>query len=192
MALRHSFLALSRRASPLLTSSIRPSPSTPRAAIAHAFQPTPTTQPSPSRQQTRLSSSSIPGLLPPWQFSDLSAAERRAFERHGPSYLSHTPAELCEVWAQSRVKREQMAAELEAQYGANWYAIMKEATRIKDEAEKGPELRMLQQTRGLRQKEQKEKRFEFYNEVKRTKQARMKEALKIAAQRLGGAQAGRG
>lgn len=138
------------------------------------------------RLQTRRSSSSsnIPGLTPPWQFCNLSSIERKAYERFGPSYLAQMAPKDLEFAKYMATMRAEKAAEYEAAYGSDWYDIMQEATRLKDEAEKGPVKRMLQAVKeeGGGRDAKSALKLAFYAEMKASKGERMRKAMDLVAQ----------
>ncbi|KAJ4415042.1 hypothetical protein N0V82_007558 [Gnomoniopsis sp. IMI 355080] len=136
--------------------------------------------------QARFSSSSgIATLTPPWQFEDLTRPERRAFERWGPNYWSHMNPEQKKLAEQMAEKRAQTAARLEKEFGSDWYAIMKQATAIKDQQELAQEKERLGDSKEYRKQDTKEKkaaRRQFFEEAKATKADRLHEAMREVVQ----------
>lgn len=135
--------------------------------------------------QTRLSSGSSASttLTPPWQFQDLSRSERQAFERWGPSFLEHMTPEQQDYAHKAAAARAKKAAELEGEFGSDWYAILQEATIIKDQQEH-VELEHFM-ARNVDAGTMKELRKEFFDQRKATKAARLHEAMQTLARARG-------
>lgn len=179
MSLRHAFSTIGRRASPLFTTS---------SARAFTLAPAHSTPPSTVyiRRQTR-PASNIVGLTPPWQFNDLSHAERRAYERHGPDYLEHMTPQDRAVAARKVATRQERAAQYEAEFGSDWYEILQEATRAKDSEELVWKQALNEELRQLkRSDEKKARKQQYFSKLKDTKMERMKEAMILAAARRRG------
>ncbi|CAN8103226.1 unnamed protein product [Discula destructiva] len=182
MSLRRTFSPVTRHAHPLFTSTCRIS--TPRA-LAPAQSTLLTAISTHLRLQTR-SASNIPGLATPWEFNDLTKKERKAYERFGPSYLDHMTPEDRDYADRMASIRAEKAAAFEAKFGSDWYAIMKQATRIKDEAEQGPEELMQAELKNLTdRKARHELKRQFYKGLEETRAERMEQAMEIAARKRG-------
>lgn len=138
--------------------------------------------------QMRFSSSSnIATLSPPWQFSDLARVERKAFERWGPKFLEHVDDKQREFIEKMVSKRTKMANDLEGKYGSDWYALLQEATAIKDQQEEEDLKAHLKDSTEYRQANTKTKkalRTKFYDEQGNTKTERLFQVMdQLAAKR---------
>lgn len=81
-------------------------------------------------------------------------------------------------------KRAQTAVELEKEFGSDWYAIMREATAIKDEQELAELQEELNDDKQYRKKDLKAKkalRRQFFDEKKATKAERLRETMREVA-----------
>lgn len=177
MSLRYSCTTVGRhalRASSFQTSSLRPvALGSARISNCH------------DRTQARFSSSSnIATLTPPWQFEDLTRSERRAFERWGPNYWPYMNPEQKKLAEEMAEKRAKTAARLEKEFGSDWYAIMKQATAIKDQQELAQEKERLGDDKEYRNKDTKEKkaaRRQFFDELNATKTDRLHQTMREVA-----------
>lgn len=171
MSLRYSCAMIGRRANPFLipaaqTSSLR-SLALGTAHINNCYNPV---------QMRLYSSSNIVTLTPPWQFNDLTRPERKAFERWGPNFLEHVNAKEREFIQKMVNKRTRMAKDFEAKYGSNWYALLQEATAIKDQQEHDNERATLQDTneyRGADKQTKRAMRAKYFDEQNATKAERL-------------------
>lgn len=138
--------------------------------------------------QMRFSSSSnIATLSPPWQFNDLARVERKAFERWGPKFLEHVDDKQREFIEKMVSKRTKMAKDLEGKYGSDWYALLQEATAIKDQQEDEDLKAQLKNTRQYREantKTKKAMRVKYFDEQGHTKTERLFQVMdELAAKR---------
>lgn len=173
MSLRHTICSIPRRVTriPLLA---RSSPTTTRHALAL-----------PHHQTRPASNLQIPGLTPPWQFSDLSSKERKAFERHGPTFHAHLTPEDRAAVAQHAAVRAAKALQFEAAYGPSWYTILREATDIKDLGERRMGADMAREGRKAGGKDGRALvQGRFFDMLKRTRQERLRDAMEVVAARV--------
>lgn len=94
------------------------------------------------------------------------------------------PVEQQEYAQKMAEKRAETAAQLEKEFGSDWYAIMREATAIKDQQELAQEKEQLDDTKQYRKKDVKAKkalRRQFFDEQKATKAERLHVAMREVA-----------
>lgn len=83
-------------------------------------------------------------------------------------------------------KRTQMSKDLQGKYGSDWYALLQEATAIKDQQEDENLKAELQDTKEYREADQKTKkalRAKFYDEQGDTKTERLHKVMEELAAR---------
>lgn len=71
----------------------------------------------------------IPVLEPPWQVSNLSMEEQKAYAKHGPNYVDHFRAWRRESAFRSARRREYIAELYNKDIGPDWYEIYEEAAK---------------------------------------------------------------
>lgn len=127
----------------------------------------------------RLSSSNVPNLTPPWQFKDLNKVERKSFERWGPSYFEHLSEKEKALVQKVVERRTRLAAEFEEEFGSDWYAILQEASAIKDEGEHIEYQKMID-SKKYQQGDKETKRatrVKFYEDLDATKLERLNKLM---------------
>lgn len=100
--------------------------SSPSSSDANSdVKPTSFTSPESATQRPIDTISDI--IWPPWQVTDLSKAQRKAFETHGADFQTHLSKEERRVVSRGVSIRRKLETEMKSKYGEDWYAILKEA-----------------------------------------------------------------
>lgn len=92
----------------------------------------------------------IPVLEPPWQVSNLSLAEQKAYAKYGANYLDHLTPKRREGAIRSAYRRQYIAELYSKDVGPDWYEIYEEAAKKSVQSQAGQEAaRTLKQMRDL-------------------------------------------